>query len=356
MDSAEKSKEFLNSNSSPSVKPKDFKEFLMYSALEIFKYIFMTHFWGTVFMICTLGLGYLQFSNKINIATVVTLLTGNAINIYQFTIIFLLLFVLIIGFYCSNKVISLIHMFELTNKIDETLSKEYSSIRDELSNFIKILMSLQSFCIEISKTTDQILKGLINDNVDIKNIYHELISISEVMHNIPNREISMKMLTLRTQMIYVDAADKIIKYIADHSTIRRIMTIDENSNGVIIKNSIGNRNKNSYIDQRLIHDFNELKNTYINDIYEYSKNTLDISIKDDIKKELDKVLDSIINLLLCPDSDTPLELEAFFYNMHYEIKNMGDRLLNMYANNLTLPEIFNINDSFNNAGKESAVK
>ena len=330
-----------------SLKPKDFKEYIMYCSLQVLKYIFTTHFWGTVFIICLIGLGFLQYTEKINIISILSLFEGSTIVNSHLLIIGLLILILFFIVYGINKIISLIHMFELTEKIDETLSKEYSSIRDELNNFIKILMSLQSFCTEISTSMDQILKGLSQDNINIKNIYHELISIAEVIHNIPSREMVMKMLTLRTQMIYVDVADKIIKYITDHSTIRRIMTLDENSKGVIIKSNTRTRSKNSYIDQRLTHDFNELKILYINEIYAYSKNTLDISIKDDIKKELDETLDSIIDLLLNPDPDIQLELEAFFYNMHYMIKNLGDKLLNIYANNLVLPKIFNINKNNN---------
>ena len=321
-------------------KPNNFKEYMMFCGVQILKYIFTIHFWGTVFTICLMGLGYLQFTEKINILSVL-LFFKDSITGFHGIILGLLLIILLFVIYMINKIISLIHTFELTNKIDETLSKEYSSIRDELNNFIKILISLQSFCIEISSLMDQILKGLNSDNVNIKNIYHELISIAEVMHNIPSREMVMKMLTLRTRMIYVDAADKIIKYIADHSTIRRIMTLDENSKGVIIRSNTRMRSKNSYIDQRLVHDFSELKTLYIEDVYSYSKNTLDISIKEDIQKELDETLDSIIDVLLSPDPDTPLELEAFFYNIHYTVKNLGDKLLNMYSNNLVLPKIFN---------------
>ena len=296
------------------------KNGIIHALINLLSMSLTDHFWGTVTFFSIIGIFYGIYHDKISLGG----LAVSNLGISNTFILVGIIGLIAISIFIANKMMSLVKDNSLTRSINKITIDECKSIKSELKQFNGILTSLQNMHEDLSKAINRLMELISNNNISTQKIRQELNIINNVIHKIPNRDAIINMLTIRTKVLFKDISEVISEYMS-------IMNTTDSSI---------NKSKNLFIEETLKNRFDNIINLFISDIYSYSKNTLDVNVKDQIQNLLTTAFNEILRLILEPEYST----EQLFFIILKKVNELSSELSILYNNNLVLTSFFNQNE------------
>ena len=293
------------------------KNGIIHALINLLSMSLTDHFWGTVTFFSIIGIFYGIYHDKISLGGLVL----SNVGISNTFILLGIIGLLGLSIFLVNNMISLTKDNSLTRSINKITIDECKSIKVELKQFNGVLTSLHNMHEDLNNAVNRLADLIANNNINTQKIRQELNTINNVIHKIPNRDAIINMLTIRTKVLFKDISEVISEYMS-------IMNTTDSSI---------NASKNHFIEETLKNRFNNIINLFINDIYSYSKNTLDVNIKDRIQTLLTETFNDILQLILEPEYST----EQLFFIILKKVNELSSSLSNIYNDNLILTSFFN---------------
>ena len=293
---------------------------------EIIKLLITEHFWSSVIILSIGGICYLSYNYGINLSSIFNLseLTNNTNSL---SILILLLLILSLGIitYIANKIIYIINNNEVSYSINKIMIDECKEIKVEVNNLTKILSTLQLMQEGLNKSIQSLMNILDAETLNSKQIKKHLTDINNIIQNVPNKDSIIRMLLIRTRLIYSDLSSAIFDYINSYKIYISSSSFSEIS-----------KNRFSYAEEKLLRDFSNTKELYITDVYSYSKNTFDKSAEEKLVKLIDDAFNNIKGLVLSNNEIT----EELFLKVRDIINLLVIKSESIFKDNLKLISLF----------------
>lgn len=296
---------------------------------EVIKVLIAEHFWGSTIILSIGSVIYLAYKYDINLLSVFNISeifsSGNSLSVLM---LILILLSLGIAIFIANKVMNVVNNNDMSYSINKIMMDECKEIKLEISNLTKILSSLQIMQDELSKSIQSLINTLDNDSLNNTQIKKCLSDINNILQNVPNKDSIIKMLLIRTRLIYNDLSSSIFDYINSYKIYTSSTEYSEISKG-----------RFSYAEEKLLRDFSNTKELYISDVYAYSKNTFNNDSEDKLISILDDAFENIKGLVLSNNETT----EELFLKIRDIINLLVIKSESIFKNNLKLVSLFTEN-------------
>ena len=298
-----------------------------------------THFKATLFAVCTTIVISTAIIYDVNFSLSVNLADQFFVN-NAFNIIISVLGALFSGllFFVINKITSIKNSMIESNtnkdKLNDIILDQFNMIRQDFSSFVTVIDSFKNDNNTVNDSVNTLSKLISEDIIDTKRIIHVLASVYNSIKKNPSKNTIIDMLTIRTKLLTVN----MIELSNEYFTLLGPKT--SNTSGILNLNDQPN-SKTQFIKDKLNSMFKDIKNEYITEIYELSKNTIDHSLTDNINQILDKLYDRVIGYMF--DNNKATMQEVVFYIIE-DVKKITIEIEELFTNNINTESILNTVD------------
>ena len=307
---------------------------IIFSLIDLLSRSLTEHFWGTLGFISIIGVLYGLYEGKFSLGSVLST-TGADVS-GGFNILALLGICVIVGIvlFIANKIMNLSNQTEVSKSISKITIAECKVIKNELMHFNKVLDSLQEMHKDLSNAISKLVQLISDNNVSTQQIRQELNIINSVIHKIPDRDAIINMLNIRTKVLFKDISEIVNEYI-------NFIPSEKNANA-LQDSVVTQSSKIMFIEENVRSKFANIGSVFISDIYNYSKNTLDPTVKDYVKTLLNNTFNEIIKVLF--ESNRSYTTEQIYFFIMKQTNKLIQELDVVYNNNLVLTPFFGEDD------------
>lgn len=311
--------------------------------LDILNGMLINHFYTTAFLLAICSIVYMSIVYDADFSFL-TDISNIVIKQHNFYSLIIVLIMIIFGmlFYIINKINSISIKNDIQSQNDVSFRKviidQFTAIRQDMN---KYLISIDEFKNNYNNTHGAVVSvsKLLSDNViNTKKILSLLFKINNQFKNIPDKDTILQFLTFRSKLLMID----VIRVIDEH--FRNLTPKEINQFNLY---TVTDKSKNSFFEAMFINKINTVKNEYIVEIYQLSRDTLDVNIKDTIYDTLSKFFDKIVEYIV--NDEVGMQLDEIIYYSIDNIKILVAELNTIYENNLLLTSFFDDNNINNNS-------
>ena len=309
---------------------------------KLVEFFFINHFYFSSFLLIFSICAYLVHEGSINLGNI---LHGTDIFItshhFHLMVTMAIIAIFMILWTIYNNIMKILKAHEINKIFSEALVNQFTALKTELIDLKTILEQLHSNYNNIGISISTLTQLTSDDVLNTKKIVGILNNINNAVKKIPNKDTIIDMLTIRTKLLFTDTISIVSEYLTNIIARQPLTQIGGGNNNIFNVNSNkvnNNINKNAFIEEKLYHKIDEIKQQYINEVFQLSKNTIDNNIKDDINAMLNDAFNNVIYLVLNPEQQNTLD--QLLYNIDHCIKQLTTNLISLYSNNLQLTSFF----------------
>lgn len=297
----------------------------------------VTHFKSTLFAVCitviiVAAIVYgANFSIAINLADDVFIK-----HIFEFIIV-------VVGIVCGallmiilNKVVSIKAFIVNTSadrdQLNDIILTQFNMVRNDFSGFVTTLENFKSGNRSMSESIDMLAGMISEDIIDTKRIIHVLATVYNSIKKRPSKNTIIDMLIIRTKLITVNMIELVNEYFT-------LLAPSNQQENMLVFSIDGNtRAKNQFVLDKLKSMFKDIKEDYIREVYELSKNTVEYSINNEIEKILDELYERVIDYMF--GNDRPATIQEIIFYIIEDVKKITIEIEQLFAHHINTEAIF----------------
>ena len=333
---------FLGENANESTYNNGKGINISFNLNRFMEFLFINHFTATICMLFFGAIFYLIVNNNININNL--LLNTNIFvssHYYYIIIAIAIIAILAILVVLCKRINVIIRAHEINKIFSEALVNQFNALKNELADLKSSLEILYNNYNNVNISIGTLTQLISDDVLNTKKIVSILHNINNTVKKIPNKETIIDMLTIRTKLLFSDTIEIVSEYLTFVIAKQPLTQIGNGNNNIfnINSNQVNNKsNKNTFIEEKLHHKIDNIKQQYIVEVFQLSKNTIDNKIRGEINDMLDSAFNNILFLTLNPEQQNTLD--QLLYNIDHCVKQLTANLIALYSENLLLTSFF----------------